>query len=205
MRTSEGRVDFIVLSSSFVCFGVFFYQLNLLKYCGIKVNGSNQKPSRFLQVQLISVWLTRYNHCKLIKLTFFVAFTKNGIFRLTKCALSPKGLCILRSVTRIMVKTYNCSCNRNMYLWWCSNVYKRLQSFIWRYFYCAFLGFCLGIDSNVQPGVGKFGCIWLEWFARGQGIWLQIFEKSQIPTPCPASPLRRHYIGRCIKHSVCTP
>ena len=98
-----------------------------------------------------------------------------------------KGFCILRSVTRIMVKTYNCSCNRNMYLWWCSNV-KRLQSFIWRYFYCAFLGFCLGIDSNVQPGVGKFGCIWLEWFARGQGIWRQIFEKCQIPTPCPASP-----------------
>ena len=96
-------------------------------------------------------------------------------------------MCILRIVTRIMVRTYNCSCNRNMYLWWCSNV-KRLQSFIWRYFYCAFLGFCLGIDSNVQPGVGKFGWIWLEWFARGQGIWLPIFEKSQIPTPCPASP-----------------
>ena len=124
----------------------------------------------------------------LIKLTLFVPFTKNGISRLTKCGLSPKGLCILPSVTRIMVKTYNCSCNRNMYLWWCSNVYKRLQSFIWRYFYCAFLRFCLGTDSNVQPGVGKFGCIWLEWFARGQGIWLQIFEKSQIPTLCPASP-----------------
>ena len=135
----------------------------------------------------------------LIKLTLFVPFTKNGISRLTKCGLSPKGLCILPSVTRIMVKTYNCSCNRNMYLWWCSNVYKRLQSFIWRYFYCAFLRFCLGIDSNVQPGVGKFGCIWLEWFARGQGIWLQIFEKSQIPTLCPASPPpRRHYIDRCI-------
>ena len=25
-----------------------------------------------------------------------------------------KGLCILHSVTRNMVKTYNCSCNRNM-------------------------------------------------------------------------------------------
>ena len=99
-------------------------QLNLLRYCGIKVNRSKEKPSRFLQVQLISVWLIRYNHWKLIKMTFFVPFTKNGIFKLTKCGLSPKGLCILRSVTRIMVKTYNCSCNRNMYLWWCSNVYK---------------------------------------------------------------------------------
>ena len=53
---------------------------------------------------------------KLIKLTFFVPFTKNSKFKLTKCGLSPKGFCILRSVTRIMVKTYNCSCNRKMYV-----------------------------------------------------------------------------------------
>ena len=33
-------------------------QLNLLRYSGMKVNGSKEKPSRFLQVQLISVWLT---------------------------------------------------------------------------------------------------------------------------------------------------
>ena len=144
--------------------------------------------------------LISYDYCKLIKMTFSLPFTKNGIF--TKSGLSPKGFCILRSVTRIMVKTYNCSCNRNMYLWWCSNVYKRLQSFIWRYFYCAFLRFCLGIDSNVQPGVGKFGCIWLEWFARGQGIWLQIFEKCQVPTPCPASPHPASFklIGALVNH-----
>ena len=103
-----------------------------------------------------------------------------------------------------MVKTYNCSCNRNMYLWWCNNVYKRLQSFIWRYVYCAFLGFCFGIDSNVLPGVGKFGCIWLDWFAHGQGIWLQIFEKSQIPTLRSASPPppRQHYIDRWISIEI---
>ena len=53
---------------------------------------------------------------KLIKLTFFVPFTKNGKFKLTKCGLSPKGFCILCSVTRIMVKMYNCSCNRKMYV-----------------------------------------------------------------------------------------
>ena len=77
-----------------------------------------------------------------------------------------KGFCILRSVTQ--------------------NTW--LQSFTGRYFHCAFLGFCLGIfDSNVQPTVWKFGCICLEWFARGQRIWEQIFEKWQIPTPCPAS------------------
>ena len=102
----------------FCLFERVFDQLDLLRYCGIKVNGSKEQPSRFLQVQLISVWLIRirYNHCKLIKMTFFVPFTKNGIFKLTKCGLSPKGFCILRSVTQIMVKTYNCSCNRNMYL-----------------------------------------------------------------------------------------
>ena len=94
-------------------------QLNLLRYCGINVNGSKEKPSRFLQVQIDQCMADiRYNHrIKLIKLTFFVPFTKNGIFKLTKCGLSPKGFCILHSVTRIMVKTYNCSCNRNMYLW----------------------------------------------------------------------------------------
>ena len=43
--------------------------------------------------------------------------------------------------------------------------------------------------------VGKFGCIWLEWFARGQGIWRQIFEKCQIPTPCPFSVTRMYFIG----------
>ena len=58
--------------------------------------------------------------------------------------------------------------------------------FIRRYFNCAFLGSSLGMDSNVQPGVGKFGCNWLEWFSRGQGIWGQIFEKCEIPTPCRA-------------------
>ena len=63
------------------------------------------------------VGLIRYSHCKLIKLTFFEPFTKKGVFKLTKCGLSPKGLCILNSVIRVMVKTYNCSCNRNMYLW----------------------------------------------------------------------------------------
>ena len=83
----------------------------------MKVKGSKEQPRRFLQVQLISVCLIRHNHCKLIKMTFFVPFTKNGILKLTKCGLSVKGFCILRSVTRIMVKTYDCSCNRNMYLW----------------------------------------------------------------------------------------
>ena len=99
-----------------------------------------------------------------------------------------------------MVKTYNCSFNRNMYLWWCSNGYKkRLQSFIGRYFYCAFLGSSLGIDSNVHAGVGKFGCNWLEWW---KGIWQQIFENCQIPKSppyaLPPPPARQLNIDGCI-------
>ena len=33
-------------------------QMNLLRYCDINVNRSKEKLSQFLQVQLISVWLT---------------------------------------------------------------------------------------------------------------------------------------------------
>ena len=101
------------------------WQANLLRHCGIKVNRNKEKPSRFLQVQLISAWLIRYNHCiKLVKLTFFVPLIRMVYLNLQNVDFLLKGFCILRSVTRIMVKTYNCSCNRNMYLWWCSNVYK---------------------------------------------------------------------------------
>ena len=38
----------------------------------------------------------------------------------------------------------------------------------------------------------RFGCNWLEWFARAQEIWRQIFEKCQIPTPCSVSPPTPH-------------
>ena len=111
-------------------------------------------------------------------------------------------MCILRIVTRIMVRTYNCSCNRNMYLWWCSNVYKRLQSFIWRYFYSAFLRFCLGIDSNVQPGGGE---IWLHltgMISPWAGNLIANFWKKSNPHPMPCLPPRRHYIDRCISRTT---
>ena len=93
-----------------------------------------------------------------------------------------RGFCILRSFTRIMVKTYNC---------------RHVSLVMQQCFHCAFLGFCLRIfGSNVQPGVGKFGCIWLEWFATGQGIWRQIFKMlNPHPMPC-IPPLRWLYIDR---------
>ena len=124
---------------------------------------------------------------------------KKGIFKHTKCGLSRKGLCILRSVTRIMIKTYNCSCNRNMYLWWCSNVYRRLPSFIWRYFYCAFLGFCLGIESKCAARGGE---IWLHLtgvICPWAGNLIANFWKKSNPHRMPPPHLpRRHYIDRCI-------
>ena len=65
MEANENKVKV----SGFYCID----QLDPYKYCGIKVNGSKDKQSRFLQVLLISVWLIHYNHCiKLVKLTFFV-------------------------------------------------------------------------------------------------------------------------------------
>ena len=39
----------------------------------------------------------------------------------------------------------------------------------------------LGPALVYLTGVGKFGCNWLEWFARGQGIWRQIFENVKSP------------------------
>ena len=114
-----------------------------------------------------------------------------------------KGLCILRSVTRIMVKTFFAAVTGTCIFGDCSNVYKRLQSLIWRYFYCAFLGFYLGIDSNVRPGVRKFGFI---LYLSGMicpwagNVIANFWKKSNPhPMPCPTSPPppHRHYIDRC--------
>jgi len=107
-----------------------------------------------------------------------------------------KGLCILRSVTRIMVKTYNCSCKRNMYLWWCSNVYKRLQSFIWRFFL-----FCLSwvLLWYWQQCAAWGGEIWLhltEMICPRAGNLIANFWKKSNPHPMPC--LRWHDIDRCI-------
>ena len=45
---------------------LFCLQISFLWACFWSI-----EPSRFLQVQLISVWLIRYNQCNLTKLTFF--------------------------------------------------------------------------------------------------------------------------------------
>ena len=51
-----------------------------------------------------------------------------------------------------------------------------------------FPGFSLTVATLIKLiSSKKFLCIWMERFACGQGIWRQIFEKCQIPTPCPAS------------------
>ena len=129
--------------------------MNLLIYCGIKVNGSKEKPSRFLQVQLISVWLNRYNHCKLIKLTFFVPFTKNGIFRLTKCELSFKGLCILRSVTRLWLKRMIAAVTGTCIFGDAATFIKDCRVLFGDIFIVPFLGSALGLTAMCSLGWGN--------------------------------------------------
>ena len=61
-----------------------------------------------------------------------------------------------------MVKTYNCSSAITCIFGDAATVVSKdcgVLIYPEIYFYCAFLGFSLGIfDSNVQPEVGKFGC-----------------------------------------------
>ena len=118
-QRKQAKAEWISLFCLQISFALAcFDQLNLSKYCGIKVNGSKVKQSRFLQVQLINVWLIRYNHY--IKLTDFLCtlnLLRMVYFNFQNVDFLMKGFCILRSVTRITVKTYNCSCNRNMYVW----------------------------------------------------------------------------------------
>ena len=123
-RTSKSWVDFAVLSSNFVCFRHVFDELNLLRYSAIKVNWGKEKPSQFCMYNWSVYGSFATITQNLTKLTSFVPFTKNSICKLTKYGLSPKRFCIPCSVTQIMVKTYNCSCDKNVYLCWCSNVYR---------------------------------------------------------------------------------
>ena len=101
-----------------------------------------------------------------------------------------------------MVKTYNCSCNRNMYLWWCSNVYKRLQSFIWRYFLL-----CLSqvLPWDWQQCAAWGGEIWLHltgMICPRAGNWMANFWRKPNPRPMPCPPPPRHYIDRCIRKTL---
>ena len=55
-QRTQAKAEWISLFSFEILFVLAcFDQLNLLRYCGIKVNGSKEKQSRLLQVQLISV------------------------------------------------------------------------------------------------------------------------------------------------------
>ena len=87
---------------------------------------------------------------------------------------------------------WSCDFNRNIYLVFgdASKLTDKDCRVKFRdIFYGTFLRFSLGIfDNNVQPGMGKFVCVWLEWFALGQGNKRHIFEKCQFPTPSAAFP-----------------
>ena len=87
---------------------------------------------------------------------------------------------------------WSCDFNRNIYLVFgdASKLTDKDCRVKFRdIFYGTFLRFSLGIfDNNVQRGMGKFVCVWLEWFALGQGNKRHIFEKCQFPTPSASFP-----------------
>ena len=132
--------------------GRAFDQLNRLRYCGIKVNRSKEKRTKSIFASTIidqCMADIRYNHCmKLVKLTFFVPSTKNGIFKLTKCGLSPKGFCILRSSIKTRIEWLK----RIIVAVIRACIFGDATTFInkdWRVLF--------GDIFIVQPGVGKFG------------------------------------------------
>ena len=108
-----------------------------------------------MQVQLISVWLIRYNQCKLYETDFFVPFTKNGIFKLTKCGLSPKGLCILRSVTRIWLKRIIAAVTGTCIFGDATTFIKDCRVLFGDMFIVPFLGSALGLTAMYCPGWGN--------------------------------------------------
>ena len=200
-QTKGEWISLFCLQSLFVL--ACFWSIEPFKILGYQSKRSKEKRSRFLQVELISVWLIRYNHCKLIKLTFFYPLLRTVIFKVTKCGLSREGFCILRSVTRIdwLKHTIADRCNRNMCLWWCSNVYKlRLQSFVWRYFYCAFPGSSLEIFDMCSPGWGNL--VAFDWndLPVGREFDGKFLKNVKSPPHAlhPPPPLRRLNIDRCI-------
>ena len=91
-------------------------------------------------------------------------------------------MCILRSVTRIMVRTYNCSCNRNMYLWWCSKVYKRLRVLFGDIFIVTFLGSALGLTAMCSLGWGNLVAFDWSCSPRGGDIWIFLRPTSRYLT-----------------------
>ena len=87
----------------------------------------------------------------------YASFGTNGILKLTKYGLSPKGFCTRRSVTPIewlkrIIATGIC-------IFGDAATFKEKDCgvlFGLRYFYCPFGSSRALFDSKVQPGVGKF-------------------------------------------------
>ena len=121
-------ISLFCLQISFVL--ACFWSIEPLKiqlYCGIKVNGSKDKQSRFLQVTIDQCMAHSLQSLYKASKTDFLCtlnLLRMVYLNLQNVDFLLKGFSILHSVTRIMVKTCNCSCNRNMYLLWSSNVYK---------------------------------------------------------------------------------
>ena len=86
---------------------------------------------------------------------------RTGIFKLTKCGLSRKGFCILRSVTWIdwlkhIIADVTGTCIFGDAATFINKDCRVLSRDI---FIVPFLGPALRYYWYVQPGVGEFGCI----------------------------------------------
>ena len=111
-----------------------------------------------------------------------------------------KGLCILRSVTRIMVKTYNCSCNRNMTCIFGDAVtfIKDCRVLFGDIFIVPFLGSALGLAAMCSLGWGNL--VAFDWndLPVGREFDCKFLKKVKSPPHALPPPPRRHYIDRCI-------
>ena len=114
---------FLDFLATFICFcvTVFFYRYLYFVVNQIKLQSKRKsRETKSILASTIDQCVAHslqslYKPCKtdflLYPLLRMVYLNLQNVYFLLK------GFCILRSATRSMVKTYNCSCNRNMCLW----------------------------------------------------------------------------------------
>ena len=93
------------------------------------------------------------------------------MFKLTKCGLSPKGLCILRSVTRIWLKRIIAAVTGTCIFGDAETFIKDCRVLFGDIFIVPFLGSALGLTAMCSLGWGNLVALdWNDLPVRGQGI-----------------------------------
>ena len=126
-------------------------------------------------------------------MTFFVPITKNGMFKLTKCGLSPEGFLYSTQCNRLWLKrivaAVTGTCIFGDAATFIVFINKDCRVLFGDIFIVPFLASALAyLVAMCSPGWGNL--VAFDWndLPVGREFDLQIFEKSQIPTPCPAFP-----------------